>query len=140
MNHAPAHIAPLLGFALADDDDVGEQAEPSQSPSQPDRLPRSIVDQRLDHQEVEIAVRASITPRVGAEQDHTCLWSRLRQPAASLGDQSLVEHTTTLLWSEVPSVLSEMAFRGDISRELAERALKRFLDGEIKVDERRPEG
>lgn len=30
--------------------------------------------------------------------------------------------------------------RGDISRELAERALKRFLDGEIKVDEHRPEG
>ena len=27
-----------------------------------------------------------------------------------------------LLWSEVSSVLSEMAFRGEISRELAERA------------------
>jgi hypothetical protein len=37
----------------------------------------------------------------------------------------------------VLSVLSEMAFRGDISRELAEQALKRFLEGEIKVAERR---
>jgi len=56
----------------------------------------------------------------------------------ALGGEQLV--APPLLWSEVPSVLSEMAFRGDISRELAERALKRFLDGEIEVDERRPEG
>jgi hypothetical protein len=32
-----------------------------------------------------------------------------------------------LLWSEVPSVLHEMAFRGDISNALAELALQRFL-------------
>jgi predicted nucleic acid-binding protein len=56
----------------------------------------------------------------------------------ALGGEQLV--APPLLWSEVPSVLSEMAFRGDISRELAERALKRFLEGEIKVTERRPEG
>jgi predicted nucleic acid-binding protein len=56
----------------------------------------------------------------------------------ALGGEQLV--APPLLWSEVPSVLSEMAFRGDISRELAEQALKRFLEGEIKVAERRPEG
>jgi hypothetical protein len=31
-----------------------------------------------------------------------------------------------LLWSEVPSALHELAFRGEISRALADWALKRF--------------
>jgi predicted nucleic acid-binding protein len=43
-----------------------------------------------------------------------------------------------LLWSEVPSVLNEMAFRGEISRELAAGALERFLTGKVHVAERRP--
>ncbi len=42
-----------------------------------------------------------------------------------------------LLWSEVPSVLNEMAFRGEISRELAQRALERFVVRKVRVDERR---
>jgi predicted nucleic acid-binding protein len=45
-----------------------------------------------------------------------------------------------LLWSEVPSVLHELAFHEDISQKLAGMALKRFLAGEIEIDERRPEG
>jgi predicted nucleic acid-binding protein len=54
---------------------------------------------------------------------------------ATLGDAELV--APCLLWSEVPSALSEMAFHGDISRELAERTLRRFLDGELGVSEHR---
>jgi predicted nucleic acid-binding protein len=45
-----------------------------------------------------------------------------------------------LLWSEVPSVLHELAFRGEISQELAEQALLRFLEGTLRIVERRPEG
>lgn len=56
----------------------------------------------------------------------------------ALGGEQLV--APPLLWSEVPSVLNEMAFRGEVSRELAERALHCFLEGEIKVTERRPDG
>lgn len=44
-----------------------------------------------------------------------------------------------LLWSEVPSVLHEMAFRGDISNALAELALPRFLGGKLGITERRLE-
>jgi predicted nucleic acid-binding protein len=44
------------------------------------------------------------------------------------------------LWSEIPSVLRELSFRGEISEELARRALDRFLAGEITVSERRPDG
>lgn len=58
--------------------------------------------------------------------------------AAALGDEELV--APPLLWSEVPSVLHEMAFRGDISRALGEQALNRFLEARIDVAERRPEG
>ena len=56
----------------------------------------------------------------------------------ALGEEQLI--SPCLLWSEVPSVLSEMAFRGDISRRLAEQALGRFVDGKIKVTEHRPKG
>ncbi|HYB22854.1 MAG TPA: type II toxin-antitoxin system VapC family toxin, partial [Solirubrobacteraceae bacterium] len=42
-----------------------------------------------------------------------------------------------LLWSEVPSVINEMAFRGEISRALATRAIERFVAGKLQVSERR---
>ena len=41
-----------------------------------------------------------------------------------------------LLWSEVSSVLHELAWRGAVSRELARQALTRFLAGSIAA--RRP--
>ena len=44
-----------------------------------------------------------------------------------------------LMWSEVPSVLHEMAFRGDISNALAELALQRFLGQKLGIAERRPD-
>lgn len=56
----------------------------------------------------------------------------------ALGEAELV--APPLLWSEVPSVLHEMAFRNEISETLGERALKRFLDGKLAISERRPEG
>jgi predicted nucleic acid-binding protein len=45
-----------------------------------------------------------------------------------------------LLWSEVPSALHEMSFRGEISNALAELALQRFLSGRVSVSESRPDG
>jgi hypothetical protein len=61
---------------------------------------------------------------------------RLGEQAGSLlGDRELV--APCLLWSEVPSVINEMAFRGEISRDLAGSALERFLAGKLDVSERR---
>ncbi len=57
---------------------------------------------------------------------------------AVLGEQELV--APPLLWSEVPSVLHELAFRGEISGGLSERALKRLLQQTVKISERRPPG
>jgi predicted nucleic acid-binding protein len=56
----------------------------------------------------------------------------------ALGNEELV--APPLLWSEVPSVLHELAFRDEISDKLVERALTRFLDGKLAIAERRPEG
>jgi predicted nucleic acid-binding protein len=56
------------------------------------------------------------------------------QATSALGGEQLV--APCLLWSEVPSVLNEMAFRGEISRDLATQALERFLAGKIHVAER----
>lgn len=56
----------------------------------------------------------------------------------ALGSEELV--APCLLWSEVPSALHELAFRGDISRKLADLALRRFLAGEIEIHESRPAG
>jgi predicted nucleic acid-binding protein len=57
------------------------------------------------------------------------------QAGSLLGDQELL--APCLLWSEVPSVINEMAFRGEISRGLADSALERFLAGKLDVSERR---
>jgi predicted nucleic acid-binding protein len=62
---------------------------------------------------------------------------RLGEQAGLLfgGDHELV--APCLLWSEVPSAINEMAFRGEISRALADRAIERFLAGKLHVGERR---
>ncbi len=36
--------------------------------------------------------------------------------------------------------MHELAFRGEISQELAEEALQRFLEGKLGIVERRPDG
>ncbi len=61
---------------------------------------------------------------------------RLGEQAASAlgGHRPLV--APCLLWSEAPSVLNEMAFRGEISRDLSQQALERLLAGKLHVDER----
>jgi predicted nucleic acid-binding protein len=51
------------------------------------------------------------------------------------GEQEFV--APCLLWSEVPSAINEMAFRGEISRALATPAIERFLAGKLHVSERR---
>lgn len=60
------------------------------------------------------------------------------QASKALGDDGDLI-APPLLWSEVPSVLHEMAFRGDISGTLAELGLQRFLGGKLGIIEKRPD-
>lgn len=57
--------------------------------------------------------------------------------ALALGEHDLV--APPLLWSEVPSVLHELAFRGEISEALATQGLARF-ERELDISERRADG
>jgi hypothetical protein len=92
MNKAPANNAPPLGFMLAHDDDISEQAKPSQGSSQPDRLPTRVINRWLDYQEVKIAVRAGVAARMRPEQDNLrSWWRRLRQAPSSLLDRCFIE-------------------------------------------------
>lgn len=54
-----------------------------------------------------------------------------------LGHRELI--APALLWSEVPSVLSGLGHRGEISRRLADQAFDRFASGELAIAERRPD-
>ena len=58
-----------------------------------------------------------------------------------MGNRPLREHklvAPTLLWSEVPCALSQLAYRRDIGRDLVEQAFDRFVGGKIAIGERRP--
>jgi predicted nucleic acid-binding protein len=55
---------------------------------------------------------------------------------SALADDELV--APPLLWSEVPSVIHELAFRGEISGELSDAALHALLTNTIGVREIRP--
>lgn len=60
------------------------------------------------------------------------------EAVSALGSRELI--APPLLWSEAPSVLHEMGFRGEISQELGEQALNRFLGGKLQIAQRRPDG
>jgi predicted nucleic acid-binding protein len=53
------------------------------------------------------------------------------EAVTALGNGELI--APPLLWSEVPSVLHELAFRGEISHELGEQALTRFLGAKLEI-------
>ncbi len=104
MDHRAVHVAPLTDALLGDDNYVCGNEHAFQGSAQTDRLTRPILDLRLDHEKVEIAVLARISAGVGAEQDHARLGRRGRQqtPASLLYDR-LVEHAITVANETVAS-------------------------------------
>lgn len=54
------------------------------------------------------------------------------QTRESLGDDLVAP---PLLWSGAASVLNELAYRGEVTRELANRAFDRFLGGKVGISE-----
>jgi hypothetical protein len=86
VNYAPAHLSPLLGFALSHDQDVCEQAESSQRLPKASGLLEHVIDRRLDHEEVEITVGTSVASRVRTERiTRACgAASESRRPASAM--------------------------------------------------------
>lgn len=90
-------VAPSLDFIFAHHDDVSRDHQTAQRSAQPHGLVDHVIDRRLDHQEVEVAVLAGLPSGVGAEQDHPRLRrGGLQQSPAGLGDDRLVKHVLTV--------------------------------------------
>jgi hypothetical protein len=93
MHDGAWYATPFLGLAAAIDDQVNRHAEFAECVAQPHELGVAALDLRLDHEEIEIAVRASLSPGVGAKQDHLGVAARgIGQPLTSLLDHRLVDH------------------------------------------------
>jgi hypothetical protein len=96
-DEAAADFTPLTDALLAENDHVGREHQAAQSPTQTHRLLEEILHSRLDHKEVQVAVRASLSPRVGAEEDHSRPWWRgFREPPTGVLDRHLVNHEPTV--------------------------------------------
>ena len=80
VHDAAPNVTPGVHVATADDEDLHRYPEPSKLARQPDRLLSLVSDLRLNHQEADIAVPASVAPNIGAEQhDLGRLSSRARR-------------------------------------------------------------
>ena len=66
----PDSPPPFAHMSFAGDHNVRRHPKLSDEPGKPNRLAEVVVDLRLDHQEIEVAVAALLSARVGAEQDH----------------------------------------------------------------------
>ncbi|HVS99389.1 MAG TPA: IS481 family transposase, partial [Solirubrobacterales bacterium] len=95
VQHGALEMAPFLGIRGADDDHVQGHPQTAQLPPQSRRL-RTPLRQLagLDHEQIEIGIRPSITARPGAEEDYPRVWGGSRKAAARLGNQDLVVRGT----------------------------------------------
>lgn len=74
-----ADDAPHLDASLGCNDHVGSEDQVSQGSAQANRLMSTILDARLDDQQIKIAVPTSIAARVRADQDDARLRRGLQQ-------------------------------------------------------------
>lgn len=96
MNEASAHVAPLIHMALTDDHDVHGDQQIAERPPQPHRFLGSVLDVRLDDEEVKIAVPPGIPACVGAEEDHSRARRGIMQAPGRLSDQRIVDDGWTI--------------------------------------------
>lgn len=105
---ATRHSAPKVRLATPVDDEVDRNSEPSQLLSQPSVLLTAPGKVRLDHEQVEVAVRPSLTVSARTEENDFRTWRRRHEPAARLLDQVLPGHCHGLR-TVVPSATGSAA-------------------------------
>jgi hypothetical protein len=69
VEHRAAHVAPLLDVLGGHHLDVGGQTQRREHALQAHDLAEAVGDVRLDDQQVDVAVRASVATRVRPEED-----------------------------------------------------------------------
>src|SRR6185312_16526229 len=84
-------------LVLGDYDDIDRDTERREGVAQPDHLLQLALDLGLDHEEVEIAVLASIPPRAGPEQQDSRRGARgCCQPPPRVLDRRVADHARTV--------------------------------------------
>ncbi len=68
VHHRPLHASPILGVALAYNDDIERHPERAKSPTKTHHLGVPVVRIALHDQEVEVAVRAGVAAGTRAEE------------------------------------------------------------------------
>lgn len=90
MHEAARHVAPFLSLALAVDHEVDRNIEAPQLPTKSPILLAASIEVGLDHQQVQVAIRASLTPSARAEEDDVRIGSSRGKPASGLFNQSVI--------------------------------------------------
>lgn len=97
MNHRPLYAAPILGVALAYNDDIERHPERAERSTKTHHLGVSILRFALDNHKVEIAIWAGVTARTRAEEhDLDRIGSDGRQGLACGLDDVLLNHAETV--------------------------------------------
>ena len=96
MNEAAPHITPLIDVSRAHHDHIGRYAQATQRAAQTDGLLTSVLDLRLDNEEVEVAAAAGIPAGVRSKQEDSCAGSGLGQPSTCLLDHGRFSHRQTV--------------------------------------------
>jgi len=91
LDHRACHDRAAPGEIRIDDNDVSGHLKAPQATSQAYRFFGGVLDYRLDHEEVEVALQVGVPPCVGAEEDDPCVGRRGSYPSPSLGDELLVD-------------------------------------------------
>jgi hypothetical protein len=97
VNHRPLHAAPILGVALAYNDDIERHPERTERSSETHHLGVPVLRLALDNHKVEIAIRTSVTARTRAEEhDLDRIGSDGCQSLACGLDDVLLNHAETV--------------------------------------------
>jgi hypothetical protein len=75
MDHGPANSSPLICVIRAEDNEIDRNANIAKSFTESHELRATAFQLRLDDQQIQIAIGASLTPGAGPEKDHRGVWS-----------------------------------------------------------------
>jgi hypothetical protein len=92
VEHRAGHVAPFLDVRLGDHDDVGRQAQGREHALQAHDLAVVVLDARLDHEQVDVAVGPGLAAGVRAEEDDARAGRGLCDPPRGFVDEVVFDH------------------------------------------------
>lgn len=92
MNHGPADPSPLICVISTENDEIDRNANVAEGFTESHELRAAAFQVRLDNEQIQITIGATLAPGTRAEKDHLGAWSCRSETATRLGNQSLVSH------------------------------------------------